>query len=282
MIVTKVRHEWPNPPGFCLNREAGHPDYTFVHFTTGITLRLEGKEVRVSEHGCIIYRPGTPQYFTCDGEMLHDWFHFQGVDEGFFQRLGLSPDTLFYPRQSRFITDLIRETETEFFSDHPHREEMMDLKIRELFIKLRRVTEEPGKSIVPEVPERFRDLRRKILQFPGRSWTVAEMAREASLSPSRFFELYRTCYGISPVEDRINARIDAAKSALQFTARPVGEIARSLGYANETHFCRQFRSRTGMAPGQYRKNKTGAPAAPTGMGDGGTVRPEKEPSHPHK
>ena len=90
MIITKIRHKWPNPPGYCLNRVNGHQDYSFVHFTSGVKMLSDGKELDVPEHTCIIYRPQTPQFFYCYEGMIHDWFHFKGVSDDFFRVFGHS------------------------------------------------------------------------------------------------------------------------------------------------------------------------------------------------
>lgn len=79
------------------------------------------------------------------------------------------------------------------------------------------------------------------------------MAREVSLSQSRFFSVYRSIYGTSPVGDLINAKIDRAKSELVMTDSTIAVISESLGYGSTAHFIRQFRAVTGMSPGAYRK-----------------------------
>lgn len=81
------------------------------------------------------------------------------------------------------------------------------------------------------------------------------MAARIPLSESRFYTVYKSFYGTSPMEDLIRARIDSAKNALLFTDRTISSIAESLGYNNLTHFIRQFRSFTGMSPSGYRRNR---------------------------
>ena len=53
------------------------------------------------------------------------------------------------------------------------------------------------------------------------------------------------------MNDLIQARIDAAKSALTGQDISISEVAERLGYANATHFSRQFRQRTGISPRGY-------------------------------
>ena len=74
------------------------------------------------------------------------------------------------------------------------------------------------------------------------------------LSESRFAGLYKNFYGISPINDLIRARVNAAVNALENTGKSISEIAESLGYNNLPHFIRQFHSIVGMSPASYRKD----------------------------
>ena len=130
----------------------------------------------------------------------------------------------------------------------------MELKTEELFIKLSRViNDNSGEISKSELLDSFLTFRREMMRRISYNWTVAEMAERLSFSKSRFFYLYRLFFGISPMDDLIRARIDFAKSSLLFTDNSVRQISESLGYANVTHFCRQFHQLVGITPTQYRK-----------------------------
>ena len=253
--ITNVRHAWPNPPGFMLDRPHGHRDYTFLHFITSVEFRLDGTVTTIPEHSCIIYRPGTPQYFSCPQGMLHDWFHFSSVSQDLFDWLDLPTDVLLFPKQWEFISDLTIEIENEFMAKKELSAHMIDAKATELFVRLSRTLKMQQTEVVNQATHaEFRKLRSKIIHSLSYNWTVAEMANELHLSKSRFSHLYRSLYGTSPIDDLIRARIDSAKSALKYTNYTIYEIAESLGYLNTTHFCRQFRQLVGVSPFQYRKS----------------------------
>lgn len=254
--VTRVRHAWPNPAGFCLNRPNGHKDYTFVHFTTSVELRLGGDTITVPEHACILYLPETPQYFCCPNGMLHDFIHFTNVPQELLEMLPFSADVLLFPKQWSFITDLVEEIETEFFAKKEGYEHLIDLKIQELLIRLGRSLKGEHTEITNEkLIADFRQLRMKLIQSPAHAWTVAEMAAELHLSESRFAHLYKVFFGTTPLDDLIHARMDAAKNELLFTDHAIYEIAEALGYRNTTHFCRQFKQLVGISPTEYRRDR---------------------------
>ena len=252
--ISLIRHAWPEAGGFFINRRNGHPEYTFLHFITGTEIRLGEKTVSAPEHTCIIFKPGTPQYFYNGEPMLHDWMHLTGDVAELLERLKIPTDTLLYPQRSDFITEIMREMENEFYSQKSGREQLLRLKTEELFIKLARAClGEFEAAVDTSTAERIRKLRDEIFLSLGSHWTVSEMAAKVSLSESRFYGVYRSVYGTSPMDDLIRARIDAAKQALSFTSQSVGRIAESLGYNNLTHFTRQFKAMVGISPLAYRK-----------------------------
>ncbi len=51
-----------------------------------------------------------------------------------------------------------------------------------------------------------------------------------------------------------NLRIEQAKEALSNSSLTVAEIGRSLGYEDQSHFARFFRSQTGLSPLQFREH----------------------------
>ena len=252
--ITSVRHNWPNPPGFRLNRPFGHSDYTFVHFTTSVELYLGDTPLTVPEHACILYKPQTPQHFLCPHGMIHDWFHFTNVPQSLFDALNIPTDTLIFPKQWSFITDTVEEIENEFYAQREHHEYLIDAKIKELFVRLSRALKAKySETFDQKFTSELRRLRSTIAQNLSFNWTVAEMASKLMLSPSRFAHLYHAFYGTTPIDDLIRMRISAAQNALSFTQTPICEIADSLGYRNVTHFCRQFHKIVGTSPSQYRK-----------------------------
>jgi len=60
----------------------------------------------------------------------------------------------------------------------------------------------------------------------------------------------------SPTVSQIlsSEKLIAAKSALQQTSRPVGEIAEKVGFLDQNYFARWFKTQTGDAPSEFRRN----------------------------
>src|SRR3546814_9926317 len=71
---------------------------------------------------------------------------------------------------------------------------------------------------------------RSVHSRPDRSWTVAELAREAALSRSGFHERFQSAVGMAPIEYLKAWRLALAKDMLRKREVSVGEIARQVGY----------------------------------------------------
>lgn len=251
--ITGVRHMYPEPAGFFIDRRKGHSRYTFLHFHNSVRIRLGEKEVITQPHAVILYPPEMPQYFYSQEPLLHDWFHFSGE----FDALPLDRfcvGEVFYPACHEQITRMVARLETEFFLGEGDSSLLSECKLKELFITLDRDLRDKGAHAVGnETLEKFRFLRGEMFASLDQHHSIENLSEKAGLSPSRFFALYRKIYGTSPISDLIVARIRSAKNKLAYTEASVDAIAASLAYENTTHFIRQFKSRTGTTPSAYRQ-----------------------------
>ena len=253
--ITGVRHMYPEPAGFFIDRQKGHLCYTFLHFHNSVCIRLGNEEIVTQPHAVILFAPGEKQYFKSEEPLLHDWFHFSGKLDAFPLET-LRTGEIYYPSGHERVTRLVAELESEFFAEEKCSPILSDCKLKELLILLDRdLSKKSFGNVSGETVEKFRFLRGEMFSSPGEHHTVESLARRACLSPSRFFALYRRIYGTSPMADLIACRIRSAKNKLAYSDESVDAIATSLAYENTTHFIRQFKSRTGITPGEYKKGK---------------------------
>lgn len=251
--LTQLRHAYPERKLY-IDRKNGHEDYTFLHFFHSIQLLYKGKKIQTEPHAVILYRPGTLQFFESDSPIVHDWIHFRGDVENLLEGGSLELDTLYYPSQPGFITELTKEMELEFYGERLNRDRMLAIKFEELLMKLERaVAGETKQEFDVETKEKFRYLRGEVFSRLQEKWPVERMAQEVGFSKSRFYSIYKAIYGIAPTADLIEARINSAKNMLLFGEKKIEEIAVLLGYESTSHFIRQFKKQTGMSPAVYRK-----------------------------
>ena len=248
-----ARHAWPEKSGFVIDRKNGHSKYTLIHFFNSVEIEVDGKRVMTEPHAFVVYSPNTPHYYKSHEPFINDWVHFD-LEEGELTGLGFEFNKIYYPANFETITKIIAEIETELFSEKDGYQQLIDLKFKELFIKIGRGINSFEKNGVDmETERKFRFLRGEMMSDLSCNWNVAKMAKHVNLSESRFFTLYKLIFGISPNADIINARIDSAKNMLCFGSKNVGEIAESLGYQNTTHFIRQFKGIVGQTPSEYKR-----------------------------
>lgn len=255
--ITRARHGWPEKSGFIINRPRGWNSYTFIHFWNSVELLVDGQKTVTPPGSCILFDLDTPQWFCSHEPLKHDWIHMTGDVIPALLEAGLEPNKLYTPANGRFISEITREIELEILAKPAHYERLTDLKIRELLVKLSRSCDSKGNvdSLKTSVRKRLMEVRSLVFSQLDRAWSVADMAALAYTSPSRFYTVYRTMFGISPADDLIHARIDTAKNHLINSDESVHALAESLGYRNVTHFCRQFKQITGVTPGQFRESQ---------------------------
>lgn len=88
------------------------------------------------------------------------------------------------------------------------------------------------------------------LAFPV---AVADLAREASLSPFHFSRAFKHSTGQSPHRYLTERRIERAKSLLRHGDLPLSQIALESGFTSQQHFTGIFRRFTGAPPAAYRR-----------------------------
>ncbi len=83
---------------------------------------------------------------------------------------------------------------------------------------------------------------------------VEKLGEIAGLSAHRFSALFREVMGDSPHQFILRRRIEKAMALLTSGDAPVMEIAGQLGFHDQPHFTKLFKSTTGVSPTFYRKN----------------------------
>lgn len=85
--------------------------------------------------------------------------------------------------------------------------------------------------------------------------TLKSLAEPYHVSVSYMCSLYKKNYEVSPIDDIINRRVEAAKKLL-LSEPPltIRQIAEMVGYSDSYYFSRLFKVITGTSPTQYRKS----------------------------
>ena len=95
---------------------------------------------------------------------------------------------------------------------------------------------------------------RALHAHPAAGWTVASLAAEAALSPSRFAARFKGTTGETVMNYVGRWRANVACRLLVDTELSLAEIAGRTGYDSLPAFSRSFRALVGMPPGRWRSS----------------------------
>jgi AraC family transcriptional regulator of arabinose operon len=86
----------------------------------------------------------------------------------------------------------------------------------------------------------------------GATLTVAGLARDVNLSPSRFAHLFQEQLGTSPARYLRALRMTRARLLLERTFLSIKEVMVHVGCNDPSHFSRDFRRVHGVSPREWR------------------------------
>ena len=137
------------------------------------------------------------------------------------------------------------ELAAQVYQEGPTGRELASTTLRQMLLQaahsLTRQPDGSGKS-------RLDALAREIRSAPGRSWTMAELARKSALSLPHLNRLWRAAWGLAPGQYVIRERVQRAVMLLRESDMTIQQIAESLGYNDVFFFHRQFRRAVGVTP----------------------------------
>lgn len=98
----------------------------------------------------------------------------------------------------------------------------------------------------------------------GSPLTNHELARLANMSVRAFERKFHSAFHLTPQKYLRRLRLHMAGRILAYTGRPLADVAASCGFADQSHFTREFRRHFGTTPKEYRAiyAASGKPDAP--------------------
>lgn len=230
----------PATPGFTIS---GFKPAKPVRFDPKVTSTQLG-EVR---HG---RRGGRP-----DVRLLGGWFAFDSPDAALL--VSLLP-ALVHVRGVARLSTLVRLVGEESSEQRPGRDLVLTRLVEVLLIEALRAT--PGENAPPGLLRGLADVRlaAALRQMHGqlaRSWTMAQLAKTASLSRSAFFERFTRTLGLPPMEYLLAWRMAVAKDLLRHHDFRLDEVAERVGYGSASTFSTAFSRHVGEPPCRYAREQ---------------------------
>jgi len=105
---------------------------------------------------------------------------------------------------------------------------------------------------VPSVDSPLSTAIRFVSQHYSESISNAQLAKYCGLSVRAFERQFQAAYHMSPHQYLRNLRVRMSCSVLVFTRKPLAEIATNCGFADQSHFTKEFGRLMGETPRAYR------------------------------
>ncbi len=161
-------------------------------------------------------------------------------------------------RGERRLTTLVELVREESRERRPAREVILARLLEVLLIEALRST--AGTAASPGLLRGLADERlaaaiRRMHESPTRAWTVAQLAKEAALSRSAFFERFSRAVGVAPMEYLLGWRMALAKKLLRRKDVTVAEVAEQVGYSSASTFSVAFSRHVGLPPTHYAREQ---------------------------
>ena len=231
--------------------------YTVCCFATPFVYLRENRLCKGDKWQILINTPNSTVYHgpqaNAESSFVNDWFYIAGEDFGILlEKYPLPLNRAFSVGQSYFLRKFGNRLSTEFGIQEAGASDIINCIFTEMVIELHRAY---NKTVDAQAPsDAVCAIKQRILLDPQKRWTLEEMSLLSGYSVSRFCELYRKMYGISPINDVIRARIELAKKLLYSGQATVSMVAEACGFSTINYFSNCFKRVTGQSPAEYAKN----------------------------
>lgn len=165
---------------------------------------------------------------------------------------------LVHVRGEKRLATLVQLVGEESREQRPARDVILARLLEVLLIEALRST--AGTQASPGLLRGLADERlavaiRRMHESPTKPWTVAQLAKEAALSRSAFFERFNRAVGVAPMEYLLAWRMALAKNLLRRKEGGVADIAERVGYSSASTFSVAFTRHVGMPPTRYAREQ---------------------------
>lgn len=240
-----------------IQRYAGRSDYQLIYICEGQCVVTLGGQVCIAYPGdCILYRPGEIQdYLLAKNVRPHTyWIHFDGeCCQKLFETLSLEGVYIVKTEQNREIEHLISRICQYYNLEIPNRDLICSGLMQSILALLSNEVHKQTHTAEGKGKDKISELISRIKMVPDLNITVSECADFCQMSKVHFSRVFKQTTGMPPVQFMLKIRIGRAKELLDFTDKPIAEIAEASGFPDQSYFARIFKKFTGISPTQYRR-----------------------------
>lgn len=228
--------------------------YHFIgYFYTPFSYQV-GNEMLLGNAGDVLIMPANTLVFhgpqNKNESFVNDWMFIEGNDfHKLLEQFPLPESQAFHIGSNSPLHLCIQQIRQELFLKQEGYEAIIDAKVTEAIVNIYRLYK--NKNNVFTATARIEAARRTFLCDLSKHWTLKEMAELSGYSVSRFSSLYNQIFGLSPMADLLNNRIQHAKQLLNYSGLSVTAIAQQCGFQSIYYFSKYFKAATGVSPSEY-------------------------------
>lgn len=238
---------------FCFRSKC--TQYFVSSFRTDYRIELDGRLVKGRAGDLVIFEPGQiiyhgPAENAAEG-FENDWMYIDGEDfSDLLSKYALPKNRPFRINGSYNLGAVIEKIDRELLLGREGADDKCDLIMTDAIIDIYRLYVK-GARVSPT--DKIERARAEFLQHYERNWTLADMAKLADYSVSRFCSIYKKSYASSPINDLIACRIEKAKLLILYGNMSLSEIAEAVGFSSIYYFSKHFKEKVGIAPSAFGK-----------------------------
>lgn len=259
----------------------GHPSFCAV-VEGSCRLAVDGQDALILEAGDFVLLPTTPgftlssfepvtsqfidpklvpsvagelRHGTPDGppsvRLLGGYFLFEADDSELL--VSLLPEQV-HVRGVERLSILVRFLTEEAREQRAGRDLVLSRLIEVMLVEALRLTQTrdaPAGLLRGLGDPRLAEAIRCMHGEPARPWTMAQLAKEAALSRSAFFDRFTRNVGLPPMEYLMAWRMAIAKELLRHRDVDIAEVAERVGYRSASTFSTAFSRHVGQPPSRY-------------------------------
>jgi len=232
------------------------PAFTMSGFEPATVLHIDPKAAPPPQ-GEVRYGRGDG---PADVRQFGGWFTFGSPDAALL--VSLLPRMIHISGAPR-LAQLVRLVGEEAAGDAIGRDLILERYVEILLIEaLRSAPSEDGRAGLLRglADRRIAGALRRMHGDVARPWTIPDMAREAGMSRSAFFDRFVRTVGVRPMEYLKGWRMALARDLLR-GGLSLDDVAARIGYGSASTFSTAFSRHAGLPPGRFARDS--AAAGPT-------------------
>lgn len=237
-------------------RPNGTPSYQLIYIKNckaPITYTIGTQEYTAQNGDIVLYRPNETQkyIYTANHELLAYWIHFDGTEvEKIMKRLYINDIKVIHLTDTSIsFPKTIKKIMNEINASHRFSHDIISGELYSLLAKLAQFNYLSNNNfskideIIDEIKINFSD-----------NTSNQDYAYKCGLSLPHFLRRFKQVTGTSPLNYKLNLRINHAKQLITSTELSINQISQVVGFNDPFHFSRYFKKITGHSPKEYREN----------------------------